>query len=111
MSGLERLSRRVERPANRGTVIEHVVDEGHPAEETCGICVALSLGAAWAEAEAALPEGWWITALTTRGFGDKEWHVTAENAINQSRLSADGYGPTPAAALSALAAKLREEQG
>lgn len=65
-----------------------------------------SLDAAWAEAEAALPEGWGIGIQVPPGgypggyevgaSGDTEWTVQAN-------------GPTPAAALRALAAKLREQ--
>jgi hypothetical protein len=68
-----------------------------------------SLDAAWAEAEAALPEDWFGPLVFQEGDGGS--YV--------ARASAGGYrlyddpdfeagGPTPAAALHALAAKLRE---
>lgn len=73
-----------------------------------------SLDAAWAEAEAALPEGWQLVLL--RGLaGDYSAH-----AEDISKRPDDGswtheeerfaFGRTPAAALRALAAKLRERQ-
>lgn len=70
-----------------------------------------SLDAAWAEAEAALPEGWsfrleheapehfWAQASTNWRFDDPDETLPACE------------GPTPAAALRALAAKLRERAG
>lgn len=63
------------------------------------------LDAAWAEAEAALPEGWRVTRLDylrLRG----EWTAMAEHQRDAGSVSAEG--PTPAAALLALAEKLRE---
>jgi hypothetical protein len=70
-----------------------------------------SLDAAWAEAEAVLPEGWEIIELRNGAV----WHAAAfgiipvpdmPGLITGERLEDDG--PTPAAALRALAAKLRE---
>jgi hypothetical protein len=71
------------------------------------------LDAAWPEAEAALPEGWFrplhVTIGPTASGGTYaelfDWPETAG-------LSGAPYGtgPTPAAALRALAAKLREEK-
>ncbi len=77
------------------------------------------LGAAWAEAEAALPEGWWLHALNAWSFGDMAWMVEAASAGRpQTSYFADdkaihgpnavAYGPTPAAALHALAERLRD---
>jgi hypothetical protein len=78
-----------------------------------------SLDAAWAEAEAALPEGWWLHALDAWSFDDMAWRVEAASAGHQEPSdswaryhavrgpSVATYGPTPAAALRALAAKLR----
>jgi hypothetical protein len=62
------------------------------------------LDVAWAEAEAALPEGWAIEGI----YGDNrdDWTATA---WNEPHAEYDrGHGPTPVAALRALAAKLRE---
>ena len=75
-----------------------------------------SLDASWAEAEAAQPEGWFIGV-------ESGWPISAEQpdgyravaSRDQTYLfdgpSASGEGPTPAAALRALAAKLREAVG
>ena len=75
-----------------------------------------SLDASWAEAEAARPEGWFIGV-------ESGWPISAEQpdgyravaSRDQTYLfdgpSASGEGPTPAAALRALAAKLREAVG
>lgn len=68
------------------------------------------LDAAWAEAEAALPEGWRISNL----LGWSEWVAQAEpkpaykgNGRSSTWLGRGARGPTPAAALLALAAELR----
>jgi len=61
-----------------------------------------SLDAAWAEAEAALPEGETLQGLSPTANG---WYAHAYNA---ERERCDGIADTPAAALRALAAKLRE---
>ena len=94
--------------------------------------VAASLDAAWAEAEAALPEGWAIGAVTrnVEGHGrthGQAWWCSAFRLRAGAPLLPDkaasrkswddplrrqiAYGPTPAAALRALAAKLRERAG
>jgi hypothetical protein len=83
-----------------------------------------SLDAAWAEVEAALPEGWAIGTLTrnsARGrTKDQAWWCSANGSPAIVGARSDrrhpwppghrkvAYGPTPAAALRALAAKLRE---
>lgn len=64
---------------------------------------ALELGLAWQEAEAALPTGWGIGIEPSNlgyqaGAGRNEWTVWATE-----------FYATPAAALRALAVKLREE--
>jgi hypothetical protein len=71
-----------------------------------------SLDAAWAEAEAALPKGW--DGPTVGPFVDNlrhvdRWVATAGKYIDNLDLPKEerGFGPTPAAALRALAAKLR----
>ena len=83
-----------------------------------------SLDAAWAEAEAALPEGWLLvlnrhkdgTALastrsTAYRAGKGEIGVLQRLAVLQGPFggSADASGPTPVVALHALVAKLREK--
>jgi len=75
--------------------------------------LADSLDAAWAEAEAALPDGWAILGLDHTAMMDQRWRAEAQSRIgpvvawNRVRtVSAEGL--TPAAALRALAAKLRE---
>lgn len=74
---------------------------------------AYDLAAAWAEAEAALPEGWRLYGV--QYTGDEPWSLRVWRAWaglvpygedeNPYRAS---VGYTPAAALRALAAKLRE---
>lgn len=74
-----------------------------------------SLDAAWAEAEAALPEGWAIDGLyrvVARTSLEREWEVIVhEDDWQGDEDNHHGRGPTPAAALRALAAKLREREG
>lgn len=71
-----------------------------------------SLDAAWAEAEAALPEGWAIDGLyrvVARTSLEREWEVIVhEDDWQGDEDNHHGRGPTPAAALRALAARLRE---
>lgn len=75
--------------------------------------VSDSLDAAWAEAEAALPKGWWIVSVRRYYFGSS-WRVDfgRPDDFDPSRYI-ENSGPeksTPAAALRALAAKLRERE-
>lgn len=73
--------------------------------ETC--CAPDNLASAWAEAEAALPEGWRVESLTWRyraGWDVEVWSGPGHIA----RWEMSGDGPTPAAALRALAVQLRE---
>ena len=100
-------------------------------EAHCAVCGAASdsLDAAWAEAEAALPEGWRIAELS-RGVADVNdpkqrhhgywWNAYAtpeadtvipgmeELVDDDGAVWNEGHGPTPAAALRDLAAKLLE---
>lgn len=83
------------------------------------LAAAIELGLAWAEAEAALPEGFVVAEVTKRWYdGDcgtaswkDEWQALAGGT--QDRWDGDfaygesATGPTPAAALRALAEKLR----
>jgi hypothetical protein len=69
-----------------------------------------SLDAAWAEAEAALPKrGFWhLTGLTRRVGGS--WRASAgllNDTFEHYVVRRDGFGPTPTAALRALAERLR----
>jgi hypothetical protein len=64
------------------------------------------LDAAWAEAEAVLPEGWAIRIMTCRCHGDGKWKVSAGPDLSGDPVAY--IEETPAAALRALAAKLRE---
>ncbi|MDP2622294.1 MAG: hypothetical protein Q8Q29_00650 [Actinomycetota bacterium] len=75
----------------------------------------MTLDEAWAEAEAALPEGWRIDTLRIgRNYPHEpevEWVVWAEKPdyfAPRDGRTAFGSGPTPTAALQALAAALRE---
>lgn len=88
-----------------------------------------ALGDAWAEAEAALPEGWWIHALYAWSFDDMAYRAEAASPGRQVDMShsastkrhgtknwvtgpsATAYGPTPAAALRALALLLTPAGG
>lgn len=89
-----------------------------------GEWVADSLDAAWAEAEAALPEGPWMMELVRHGAmnGDENPYTgyvidripDRYEAVAQNTWACDevvtGTGPTPAAALRALAAELRQRE-
>ena len=77
-------------------------------EEVESIKAQFELGAAWAEAEAALPEYWYIRSLMlSHPYSAPTWEVVA---ADQRRIIT-AQGPIPAAALRALAAKLRERAG
>jgi len=84
-------------------------------ETTTPTTTAVALGAAWAEAEAALPEGWailslrsfdvvrpariaWFAAADAPGLVGRPWHERHVRA----------HGSTPAEAMLALAAALRD---
>jgi hypothetical protein len=85
-----------------------------------GPSVALSLDAAWAEAEAALPEGWVLLGVNHAVpepslplvFVEPPFHASAREQWDRARprvtaKSVVAGGDTPAAALRALTAKLR----
>jgi len=72
-----------------------------------------ALGAAWRQCEAALPEGWVMWTLGPNGFTSsaRDWGI--ERRIHSWEAlalgptdRAVGSGPTPTAALKALAARL-----
>jgi hypothetical protein len=95
------------------------VESRAPAEPT--------LDEAWAAVEAVLPEGWWLHTLHAWSFDDMAYRAEAASAgshfyagkskrdkVAGTRTYAPGpseaaYGPTPAAALLALAARLATE--
>ena len=67
------------------------------------------LSEAWARAEAALPEGWYIIGVRQDGGSDMPWRATAyreDPDLSWFQRHHRGTGPTPAAALLALAARL-----
>jgi hypothetical protein len=68
---------------------------------------ALDLGDAWAEAKAAIPEGHW-SVIVWEDQGVRLVRAGVRRGFeSEPRYSAEG--PTPAAALRALAAKLRAD--
>lgn len=73
--------------------------------------LAGALDVAWAEAEAALPEGWRIHMLSVTA--SDEWQAVAgvREDRGQDPFIALEVGPTPAAALRALTERLREVRG
>ena len=80
---------------------------GHMAQRAAASEPATdSLGAAWAEAEAVVPEGWSLVHVMRPGL-DETWGALAESDRGEYDHRV-GRGPTPAAALRALAAALRE---
>lgn len=94
-----------------------VVGKGHPRhmvevtvelfEDMVAKPLRDSLDAAWAEAEAALPEGHVLAEV--RLFDDGTlWGASTNNVTGVGRYHWSGDGPTPAAALRALATNLRE---
>ena len=85
------------------------------------LAAAIELGLAWQEAEAALPEGWLFMGISlvdhSMDGGDwgPDWWTGAQQIKHCERddcehdeATAGGIGATPAAALRALAARLRE---
>lgn len=78
-----------------------------------------SVDAAWAEAEAALPEGWHVSIYPIRGGGRDEppWEAyRAAASLRTLELQPEGIvqsdlEPTLERALRALAARLRERAG
>jgi hypothetical protein len=62
-----------------------------------------ALGAAWRRCEKALPENWRISTVGQNYEGD-EWHASAWD--RKTGAATTGRGPTPTAALEALAEKL-----
>lgn len=88
----------------------HTVGQIAAAGRALGFDFPDSLDEAWADAEAALPEGWWFTALS-RGHDGYVAKAHDGTVINHRVWTIEkGFGPTPAAALRALAVKLRERQ-
>jgi hypothetical protein len=84
------------------------VKERHDRGDDYGY-VLCTLDHAWAEAERALPDGWAINMLWGTVTEDR-WAASAgpfPSDDTHARLHVVAGGPTPAAALTALAAKLR----
>ena len=71
---------------------------------------ACSLDAAWADAEAALPEGWCLRVESDVDVDETDYVAAAGPNATAGSVPWDtfGVGPTPAAALRWLAAKLRD---
>jgi hypothetical protein len=76
----------------------------------------VTLDEAWAEAEAALPTGWQIAVLYRDGTG-QSWIVESEQIENlpfgghvPGNPTRAATGPTPAAALRALAVALQSQE-
>ncbi len=63
-----------------------------------------SLDIAWVDTETALPKEWWFR-LSSRGL---DGYCAYAYSLHSAVYMAWGSGPTPAAALRALTAKLRE---
>lgn len=97
-------------------VCEHSADYHEPACVLDCDCdrfrVEGGLDAAWAEAEAALPEGWWGPSLGPEEAIKKAeaWRAFAWDRPTQRGRLIEGHGTTPAAALRALAEQLREQR-
>jgi len=73
---------------------------------------ALAIGLAWLEAAEALPEGWSVFGV--RMFStqtDQNRYRATAYSDDHNAGRCDGYGPTPEAALLALADALRKERG
>ena len=66
------------------------------------------LDEAWAQAEAALPEGWRLYDLIDEGRREGRSSEWAAIAVNRHSHARAGQGPTPTATLLALAARLRD---
>jgi hypothetical protein len=69
---------------------------------------AVTLDEAWEEAQAALPEGFTLWRLMDAGL--LGWVADARKPAIPEGLSAQGRGPTPAAALHALAVALQSQE-
>jgi hypothetical protein len=94
----------------------HVVTIGPDAtpEDVQAFRDAYELGCAWADAKAAKPEGWMGTSLAEQTEGN--WRAYSSRRHSGPRDErhfeiVTAVGPTPAAALRALAERLRERTG
>jgi hypothetical protein len=68
--------------------------------------ITMTLDEAWAAAEAALPEYWFIRSMIlVDPYKNPMWEVVAAESRHHVRAT----GPTPTAALQALAARLQEK--
>lgn len=103
------MAHRLDEPATAGRIYAWTCPECGTAVETI---VRLAdrwdpLGAAWTEAEAALPDEWWIESVQAWKSGPLAYRAEAVQAGDWDRPTVEGVGPTPALALVALAANLR----
>ena len=75
----------------------------------CSHQISLCMYCAWAEAEAALPEGWKLSQVSRTNFApERRWLAWATGYEPGEYLFC--YGASLAAALRALSAQLREWQ-
>lgn len=86
---------------------------------------APTLDAAWAEAEAALPEGQWMLEVIRYGIAPGDVNPSTGYTLDfppepyaatagrhwSANIEHTAFGPTPAAALTALASRLRAAAG
>jgi hypothetical protein len=66
------------------------------------------LDAAWAEAAAAMPDGWFISNVRQRTLGGR-YAAAATLSSSATGANVSGFGPTAASALLSLAAALRAQ--
>lgn len=116
LDGLREIARAIESQTdpNRYRTATAYLDAFRPSTVLRLIEMA-RLGEAWQAAEEALPEGWLLDGVRLAGIAPSQikagWEAAAIgkwDRSSRSRPAEYGYGPTPAAALQALAAKLRE---
>lgn len=67
----------------------------------------MNLDEAWRETEAVLPETWYISNVRRRSPKGR-YSASATVAYSDTGESMSGFGPTPAAALQALARRFTE---
>jgi hypothetical protein len=64
---------------------------------------------AWAEAEMALPPGWYISNVRSRSERGR-WSASATKGHDKTGTNYSGFGDTPAEALRNLAKRLRNDE-
>lgn len=71
-----------------------------------------ALGAAWRRCEEALPRGTVVTLTVSRfAVEGKETAIATADTYGEFESATDAHGPTPAAALEALAEALEARRG